>query len=55
MCFGAEYEIMYIFWYIYVLPAKTYSASCRDRIVVLFISTAPFEDTQFPLPQHKEH
>ena len=37
-------------WYIYVFHTKTHSSGYSDHTAVLFISTGPFEDTQFPLP-----
>ena len=41
-------------WYVSVFPAKTHSTGYINHIVVVCISTAPFEDTKYPLPQHIE-
>ena len=43
------------FWYIYIFTEKTHSTGYSSQIHVVFISTALFNDTQFPLPPHGEH
>ena len=43
------------FWYIYVFYTKTHITGFSDNIAVVCISTAPFEDTKLPLPQHRKH
>ena len=54
-CFGAESEIIYIYLCISVSPAKTHSDGYRDHISVVFISTAPFDKTQLPIPPHSDN